>query len=60
MIVAVPILSTLKILVEELWVKPVEHSDRAFTGEMTGSPVHVVSVAGGSSTRTVEHETPRQ
>ena len=60
LIVAVPILSTLKILVEELWVKPVEHSDRAFTGEMTGSPVHVVSVAGGSSTRTVEHETPRQ
>ena len=54
LIVAVPILSTFKILVEELWVKPVEHSDRAFTGDLTGSPVHVVSVAGGSSTRTVE------
>jgi predicted PurR-regulated permease PerM len=50
LIVAVPILSTLKILVEELWVKPVEHSDRAFTGEVTSSPVHVVSVAGGPST----------
>jgi predicted PurR-regulated permease PerM len=52
LIVAVPILSTFKILVEELWVRPVEHSDRAFTGELTSSPVHVVSVAGGSSTRT--------
>jgi len=54
LIVAVPILSTFKILVEELWIKPVEHSDRAFTGELTGAAVHVVSVAGGSSTRTVE------
>lgn len=54
LIVAVPILSTCKILVEELWIKPVEHSDRAFTGELTNAPVHVVSVAGGSSTGTVE------
>lgn len=54
LIVAVPILSTLKILVEELWIKPVEHSDRAFTGELTNAPVHVVSVAGGASTLTVE------
>ena len=54
LIVAVPILSTCKILVEELWIKPVEHGDRAFTGEVTSAPVHVVSVAGGSSTGTVE------
>ena len=54
LIVAVPILATCKILVEELWVKPVEHSDRAFTGELASAPVHVVSVAGGSSTRTVD------
>ena len=58
LIVAVPILSTFKILVEELWVKPVEHSDRAFTGDLTGSPVHVVSVAGELSTRTVEQRNP--
>jgi predicted PurR-regulated permease PerM len=56
LIVAVPILSTCKILVEELWIKNVERSDRAFTGDVTGSPVHVVSVAGGSSTRAVEEE----
>lgn len=56
LIVAVPILSTFKILVEELWIKPVEHSDRAFTGELTNAPVHVVSVAGGSSTGAVEQE----
>jgi predicted PurR-regulated permease PerM len=56
LIVAVPILSTFKILVEELWVRPVEHSDRAFTGELTSSPVHVVSVAGGSSTRAAPPE----
>jgi len=56
LIVAVPILSTFKILAEELWIKPVEHIDRAFTGDLTGSSVHVVSVAGGSSTRTVEPE----
>jgi predicted PurR-regulated permease PerM len=63
LIVAVPIISTFKILVEELWIKPVEHSDRAFTGDLTGSPVHVVSVAGGSSTRMTEQEStegPRQ
>ncbi len=56
LIVAVPILSTFKILVEELWIKPVERSDRAFTGELTTAPVHVVSVAGGSSTRTVDQK----
>ena len=54
LIVAVPILATCKILIEELWVKPVEHSDRAFTGELASAPVHVVSVTGGSSTGTVE------
>ena len=51
LIVAVPILATFKILIEELWVKPVERSDRAYTADLTGSPVHVVSVAGGSSSR---------
>ncbi len=51
LIVAVPILSTFKILVEELWVKPVEQSDQAFTGELTTSPMHVVSVAGGAGRR---------
>jgi predicted PurR-regulated permease PerM len=56
LIVAVPILSTFKILVEELWVRPVKHSDRAFTGELTNSAAHVVSVAGGSSTSTVPPE----
>ncbi|MGZ4165162.1 MAG: AI-2E family transporter [Solirubrobacteraceae bacterium] len=50
LIVAVPILSTFKILIEELWVKPVEDSDRAFTGELTTVSAPVVSVAGGSST----------
>ena len=54
LIVAVPILSTIKILVEELWIKPVEHNDRSFTGGLTSAPVHVVSVAGGVSTPTVE------
>jgi predicted PurR-regulated permease PerM len=52
LIVAVPILATIKILIEELWIKPVEHTDRAFTGELTSSPVtDVVSVAGGSARR---------
>jgi predicted PurR-regulated permease PerM len=52
LIVAVPILATIKILVEELWIKAVEQSDRAFTGELTGSPVtDVVSVAGASEQR---------
>lgn len=54
-IVAVPILVTIKILIEELWVKPVEHSDRAFTGDMTSSPTNdVVSVAGAPNQRPVE------
>ena len=51
LIVAVPILVTVKILVEELWVKPVEKTDQAFTGELTPVPVHVVSVAGGPAPR---------
>jgi hypothetical protein len=61
LIVAVPILSTFKILVEELWVKPVEDSTGAFTGELTNVPAPVVSVtgrssaAGGSSTPRAEH-----
>lgn len=54
-IVAVPIIATIKILIEELWVKPVEHSDRAFTGDLTSSPTHdVVSVAGAPTQRPVE------
>lgn len=54
-IVAVPILVTIKILIEELWVKPVEHSDRAFTGDMTSSPTNdVVSVAGAPNQRPAE------
>ncbi|MGO9820109.1 MAG: AI-2E family transporter [Solirubrobacteraceae bacterium] len=57
LIVAVPILSTFKILVEELWVKPVEQSDQAFTGELTTSPMHVVSVAGGAGRRPAGKET---
>jgi predicted PurR-regulated permease PerM len=52
LIVAVPILATIRILVEELWIKRVEHTDRAFTGDLTSSPVtDVVSVAGGSARR---------
>lgn len=58
LIVAVPILSTFKILVEEVWIKPVEHADSAFTGEMTSSAVHVVSVTGGSSTRPIADDPP--
>ena len=56
LIVAVPILSTFKILVEELWVRPVEQNDESFTGELTSSPVHVVSVAGGPGRRAAGHE----
>ena len=56
LIVAVPILSTFKILVEELWVRPVEKSDEAFTGELMASPMHVVSVAGGPGRRPAEKE----
>jgi len=56
LIVAVPILATVKILVEELWVKPVEQSDRAYTGELTSSPMRVVSVAGGPSPRQAEND----
>ncbi|MFZ0088300.1 MAG: AI-2E family transporter [Solirubrobacteraceae bacterium] len=48
LIIAVPILATIKILVEELWIKPKEHTDRAFTGDLMSSPMtDVVSVAGG-------------
>lgn len=46
LIIAVPILATIRILVDELWIKPVEHHDQGFTGEMTSSPMDVVSVAG--------------
>jgi predicted PurR-regulated permease PerM len=49
LIVAVPILATIKILIEELWIKPVEHTDRAFTGDLARTPIgDVVSVAGGN------------
>lgn len=54
LIVAVPILATVKILVEELWIKPVEHTDRAYTGDLTSSPMDVVSVAGAPAQRYVE------
>ncbi len=51
LIVAVPILATIRILVEELWIKPVEHSDRTPTGELTSSPREGLSVAGGQALR---------
>ena len=51
LIVAVPILVTVKVLVEELWVKPVEKTDRSFTGELMSEPVHVVSVTGAPTSR---------
>jgi predicted PurR-regulated permease PerM len=56
LIVAVPILATVKILVEELWIKPVEQSDRAYSGDLTSSPMSVVSVAGGRAQREVESD----
>jgi predicted PurR-regulated permease PerM len=46
LIIAVPILATVRILVDELWIKPVEHHDQGFSGEMTSAPMDVVSVAG--------------
>jgi predicted PurR-regulated permease PerM len=54
LIVAVPILATVRILIQELWIKPVEHSDRAYTGDLTSSPMEMVSVAGGSAKRHLE------
>lgn len=54
LIVAVPILATVRILVDELWIKQVEHGDRGFTGELTSSPMEVVSVAGGPARRARE------
>ncbi len=52
LIIAVPILATVRILVNELWIKPVEqHDDQGFTGEMTSSPMPVVSVAGRPAPR---------
>lgn len=54
LIVAVPILATVRILIQELWIKPVEHSDRAYTGDLTTSPMEMVSVAGGSAQRHLE------
>ena len=49
LIVAVPILATVRILIQELWIKPVEHSDRAYTGDLTSSPMEMARVAGGSA-----------
>jgi predicted PurR-regulated permease PerM len=46
LIVAVPILATVRILVEDLWIKPVERSEAAYTGDVTNSPRVAVSVAG--------------
>ena len=54
LIVAVPILATFKILIEELWVKPVEDGDDAFTGDLTSIPAPMVSVAGGGSSTSRE------
>ncbi|MHB8660010.1 MAG: AI-2E family transporter [Solirubrobacteraceae bacterium] len=56
LIVAVPILATISILVEELWIKPVEHSDRTFTGGLTSSPREALSVAGGQAQRQAESD----
>lgn len=56
LIVAVPILATVKILVEELWINPVEHNDRAYDGDLTSSPMSVVSVAGGHAQRAVDRD----
>lgn len=47
LIVAVPILATINTLVQELWIKLVEHKGRAVTGNLTSSPItDVVSVTG--------------
>jgi predicted PurR-regulated permease PerM len=54
LIVAVPILATAKILIEELWIHPVEHADRAYTADLTSSPMDVVSVTGGTAQRYVD------
>jgi predicted PurR-regulated permease PerM len=53
LIVAVPILATIKILVEELWIRPVEQGGgRGLPGDLTNSPVtDVVSVAGAPARR---------
>jgi predicted PurR-regulated permease PerM len=51
LIVAVPILATVRILIEELWIKPVERSEGAYTGEVTHSPGVAVSVAGAPAGR---------
>jgi predicted PurR-regulated permease PerM len=54
LIVAVPILATIKILVEELWVNRFRHADRTFTGDLTASPTtEIVSVAGAPAPRRV-------
>ena len=56
LIVAVPILATIKILVQELWIKPVENNDSAFNGELTNSPMAMVSVTGRLAPRKVESD----
>ena len=57
LIIAVPILATVRILVDELWIKPVEQHDQGFTGEMTSSPMPVVSVAGRPAPRPTRSST---
>jgi predicted PurR-regulated permease PerM len=49
LIVAVPVIATAKILLDELWVKPLERGSRR-TSSMTGSekPAELVSVADGN------------
>jgi predicted PurR-regulated permease PerM len=49
LIVAVPILVTVKILIDELWVKPVENDHRGLVlARSSGTPTEPVSVGDGS------------
>lgn len=54
LVIAVPILATVRILIDELWIQPMERRDRGFTGGLTSSPVDVVSVAGSPAPRPAE------
>ena len=56
LIVAVPILATIKILVQELWITPVENNDSAFKGELASAPVAMVSVTGRLARRKVDSD----
>ncbi len=54
LVIAVPILATVRILIDESWIQPMERRDRGFTGALTSSPVDVVSVAGSPAPRPAE------